>query len=450
VAIYSILDYGAVGDGRTNDVKAIQGAITACHAAGGGTVLAPAGRIYLTGSFELKTNVELHVERGAVVLGSGNYADYTHRITVGALSAGAVSGEQPGTGMLITANGAENIAVTGAGVIDGNGRAYIVEDLGYIYRMTQDRPFTFFLVGCKNVTLRDIIIRDAALWTVRLSGCQDVTIHSIHIQNDLKLPNNDGIDLDRCRDVRISDCNIVSGDDCICLKACQETNGYGPCENVTVTGCTLVSTSSALILGAEAREPIRNVVFDSCVIRSSHRGLAVHLSEESDIEDVLFSNMIVETRIFHEKWWGRGEPIYITAIPWDAQRKIGHVRRIRFVNVLARSESGVFIQGWESDRVEDILLENVRIELDKWSRWPAGQQDIRPCPGEGLPRHPTPGVFLKNARRVTLRHVEVVWGAGITADYSHALEAHSVQGLALEDFRGAAAHPRRYDAIYED
>ena len=448
MAIFNILDYGALGDGKSNDAAAIQGAIDACTQAGGGTVLVPGGKTYFTGAFALKSNVELHVERGAVLQGSNRYADYTYRFNVGALSGGSVATDQPGIGMLVTAQGAENIAITGGGVIDGAGR-YFIEDPGqYIYRMSQQRPFTIFLIGCKKVTFRDITLRDGALWTLRLSGCQDVLIHGIHIDNDLRLPNNDGIDLDRCQYVRISDCHIVSGDDCICLKACQETEGYGPCENITVTGCTLVSTSSALILGAECRAPIRNVVFDACVIRSSHRGLAVHLSEESDIENVLFSNMIVETRLFHDRWWGRGEPIYITAIPWTEKHKIGHVRHVRFVNILCRSENGAFIQGWESGLIEDILLENVRIELDKWSRWEGGQQDIRPSPGDGLLLHPTAGFYFKNARDITVRNCQVVWAReGLPAYYGHALESHQVENLVMENFKGTAAHPGRDEAI---
>ena len=241
---------------------------------------------------------------------------------------------------LISGVKASNIAVTGGGVIDGGGRHFVETNLPYIYRMKGRRPFTFFLTGCRNLTFRDVVIRDGALWTVRLSGCEDVVIHGVQILNDLKLPNNDAIDLDRCRNVRISDCHIESGDDCICLKACEETAEYGPCENITVTNCVLESTSAALIIGCEARSVIGNVVFDSCIVRSSHRGLAVHLSEESDVENVIFSNMVVETRLFHDDWWGRAEPIYVTAIPWTDKHKIGHVRHVRFVNILCRSENG--------------------------------------------------------------------------------------------------------------
>jgi len=389
------------------------------------------------------------VERGAVLQGSGSWNDYSTRLQVGALAGGEASAATPPSSMLLYARDVENIAITGSGVIDGNGRAFVIERGQYIYKMPQERPFTFFLIGCRGLTLRDIIIRDGALWTVRLSGCEDVAIHSIHIQNDLKLPNNDGIDLDRCRNVRISDCHIVCGDDCICLKTCLETEGYGNCENITVTGCTLVSTSSALILGAEVRAPIRNVIFDSCVIQSSHRGLAIHLSEGNDIENVLFSNMVVETRIFHDRWWGRGEPIYITAIPWDEQRAIGHVRHIRFTNILCRSENGALIQGWEPGLIDDVLLENVRIELSRWSSWPGGQHDLRPSPREGLIEHPTAAFFIKNASNVTLRNCQANWGPNPPENFRYALEVEGSPHLVAENFRGDSAHPDRYLAIWQ-
>jgi hypothetical protein len=445
--IYKVQAFGATGDGRYNDGPSIQRAIDTCHANGGGQVLLPAGRTYLSGTIALKSHVELRIERGATLQASWNPADYDH-----ALLSTALSGGQPDAFpafAMITADRAENIAITGGGTIDGAGRYYVEEDLGYIYRMKQNRPFTFYLVGCRDITINDVTVRDGALWTIRLTGCEDAVIHSVRIQNDLKLPNNDGIDLDRCRYVRISDCHIVCGDDCITLKACQESEGMGACENITVTGCTLVSTSSALVVGCECRAPMRNVIFDSCVVQASHRGLAIHLSEECDVENVLFSNMIVETRLFYEGWWGRGEPIYVVALPWTAEHTVGNVRGVRFTNVLARSENGVVVVGTESRNIEELLFENVRVELDRWSRWPGGRLDLRPNPGEPMPESPTNGFLLKNARDVTVRNCCVVWGKNRAEDFRHALLAESVEGLTLEGFRGTSAQPDQYEAIVQ-
>ena len=452
---YNILAFGATGDGLTDDAAAIQRAIDACTAGGGGTVVAPAGRTYLFNPIALKAHVELHVERGATLLAGGDLAAYPPDLRSDAITEGALLETELPRRASIIAYRADNVAITGGGVIDGNGRSFVEEDLGYIYRMRGarqylERPFTVFLIGCTNVTMRDVTVRDAAFWTVRLTGCEDVLIQGIRIDNDLKLPNNDGIDVDCSRNVRISDCHIVAGDDCICLKTCRAAVAFGPCENVTVTGCTLVSTSAALKIGNECVAPIRNVVFDACVIRSSHRGLSINLGQEGDVENVIFAHMIVETRLFHSDWWGRSEPIYIAAVPWTAETKIGHVRHVRVTNVLARSENGVCIYAWEPGGIEDVLLADVRVELDKWSAWPGGRLDIRPSPGDGLIDHPTAGFFVKNARDVTLRNCTVAWGPQPPDYFRHALETHGASNLVTENFKGKAAHPECDAAIVTD
>lgn len=437
--IIDIRDHGAVGDGTTNDAAAIQSAIDAAHAHGGGTVLVPAGATFLTGSIELRSNVELHVERGAVLAGSGDPAAYTTRLAVGALSGGVVSSENDSALALITANGATNVAITGAGRIDGAGRAFIAEDLGTIYRCPNQRPFTVFLIGCTRVAIRDVLLTDAALWCVRLSGCEDVVIHAVTIDSDLKYPNADGIDLDRCRRVRISDCEISCGDDAISLKTCEEFPDLGPTEDITITNCTLQSTSSAVVVGVDAVADIRNVVVSGCVIRSSHRGLAVNLGQAGSFENILFSDCIVETRHFDRGWWGHGEPIYVNVGAWHVE--VGRLRNVRFRNILCRSENGAYIGADAPGLISGVVLDGVRIELDRWSRWPAGEYDRRPTSnGPEVYAHPTSGIHVDTASDVTLRSCEVVW-AGSDPEFAHAVEAVDVEDLVIENLRGTAARP---------
>lgn len=446
MAIFDVRSYGAVGDGTTNDAAAIQAAIDACHKAGGGTVLVPAGARFRTGSIELRSHVELHVERGAVLAGSDDPGDYTARLEVGALSAGVVDAENDSALILITARDCTDIAITGAGIIDGAGRFFISEDLGHIYRCPNQRPFTVFLIGCRSVTMRDIRLLDAALWCVRLSGCQDVLIHGIRIDTDLKYPNADGIDLDRCRRVRISDCEISSGDDAISLKTTEEFDGYGPTEDVVITGCTLQSTSSAVVVGVDAVEDIRNVVVSNCVIRSSHRGLAINLGQQGNFSNILFTDCIVETRHFARGWWGHAEPIYVKVGAWHDV--VGRLRNVRFRNILARSENGVYIAADAPGLIEGVILDGVRIELDRWSSWPGGEYDRRPTStGPEVYAHLTAGMHLDTVTDITVRNCEVVWAAR-PDEFGHAVEAIDVEGLVIEGLRGESAHPDTLEAVF--
>lgn len=434
----TITEFGAVGDGVTNDARAIQATIDAVHTAGGGTVVVPAGHTFRSGSIELRSHVELHLERGAVLQASGDWAEMTARRSVGALSNGIVDDLTEQSAAFLTAEGATDIAVTGAGIIDGGGRFYVLRDLGPIYEMTKSRPFTLFFIDCTDVTLTDSLYRDGALWTVRLSGCEGVRIAGIRIRGDMKLPNADGIDLDRCRSVRISDCDIRTPDDAISLKTCEEFPDSGECADIVVTNCVLESRSSALVVGVDAVAPIRNVIFDGCVIRSSHRGLAVNLGQDALYENILFSNMIVETRVYDSAWWGRGEPIYVSAFPW--QERIGRIRNVRFVNILARSESGVHVSAFTSGLIDGLLFENVRVELDHWGDQPGGEIDRRPFHGEpAVFESPISGFYIENASDVVVRNCEVAWGASKPAFFAHALEARDVEHLQIEGLRGHGA-----------
>lgn len=424
----------------TDPTSTLQGAIDDAHAQGGGTVWVDPGE-YVCGSLELKSGVTLHLEAGAVLRASPDHQRHHVLMRVGALAGGDTSDHAPDVGedanarAFLWARDAHDVAITGLGEIDGAGRDYVAEDLTYIYRMRPGRPFTLFFIGCQRLTFRDVRFTDGALWTVRLSGCRDVLIHSLRIDNDLKVPNSDGIDLDCCQNVRISDCYLVCGDDAIALKATVESAHYGPCENITVTGCTLVSTSSALMIGCECRVPMRNVVFADCVIRDSHRGVYLHLSEESDIEDVLVSNLVIDTRFFHDSWWGRGEPIGVVALPWDEHRGIGTVRRVRFSHILCRSEGPVLLIGAEGKPLVDIRLEDVRLEIQRRSKWPDTHLDLRPCPGDQMPQVPFSAIMARNVQGLRLRNVDVVWGDTVPENYVAPVQYEDVEDLVTHDCR---------------
>jgi hypothetical protein len=296
------------------------------------------------------------------------------------------------------------------------------------------------LVGCKQVRVRDLTIRNAPSWTFHPVGCDDVVIDSISILNDWNVPNNDGIDLDHCRNVRVANCHIDTADDGIVLKNTPNFAGYGRSENITVTGCTIASRSCALKLDEAYAPPgIRNVVFDACVIFRSNRGLCIQSRDEGDIENVLFSNITIETQLQPSKWWGAGEPIHISHLPRNPDTKLGHVRQIRFSNILCKGESGIYIHGCAAQPVEDLVFDNVRVEVGKTTEVPGGFYDDRPIGSAssggqfaGIYTNTIAGIFARDVNGLTLRNTQVVWDEPKNSIYGEALDQAEIQNLVLE------------------
>lgn len=428
------------GDGGADDTPALKAAIAEVHAQGGGRVVLTSGRAYRAGTFALLSGVELHLESGSRLLASPDPKDFEGRFD----PLGWVAERH--TMAMIVAEDVENVAITGLGTIDGNARAFLERDRGTIYWMRPARPYPVFLHGARDVTVRDVRFADAAAPTLRLSGCDEVSISGVRILNDLKVPNSDGIVIDRGRNVRISGVHVEGGGDGIAIKGMRDYERYGSTDGVVVTGCTIVSTSSALGIGCETSTGIRNVLFDGCIVRQSHRGLAVQLGEEGDVENVVFSNMVVETRLFDDAWMGRGEPIAVKVLPPTSLSRPGRLRNVVFRNVLARSENGVYVEGEQPDRIEGIQFESVDLTIAKTSRWPGGRVDRRPCTTDGIRPHPTSGFMIEKASDVTLRNCSVRWEGHAPEYFAHALETDDVQNLTIDQLDGTSAFPSRLAA----
>jgi polygalacturonase len=456
--VFNVLTYGAKGDGKTNDAPAIQKAIDVCNKAGGGKVVLPAGHTFLSNPFNLKSNIDFHVEAGARLLANPDEKVYTK----------SAFRQNPGEGTIwIGGENLHNVTISGLGEIDGNGISFMGAALDDSYELKpfnilDPRPHVLTIVGGNNIRIKDVRIGNSAYWTIHLIGCNDVVISGITLLNSLKVRNSDGIDLDHSKNVRISDCYIESGDDCICLKNRREYEEFGRCENITVSNCTMTSRSCAIKIGSENMDTIRQVVFNNCIIKKSNRGVGIQNRDEGIVHDVIFSNMIIESHLFSDVWWGKAEPIYVTAyrrakinhkdanwrFPKGAtEGRVGAVYNITFSNIKCTSENGIYVSAESASTISNIFFDAVDVFIDKSTKIQGGIYDRRPADVEGFVKGRTSAFYFDKAQRVQVRNCSVQWGLERPDYFAHALESHGVDSLDITNLQGGAAFPGKLEAI---
>lgn len=439
---YNVLQYGAVGDGATNDAAAIQRAIDDCTGNGGGRVVLPSGHTFYSHSLKLGKNVDLHLQKGATLKATGDIDGYIRPNKLindpkTALIGNPVTGKP--SFVFLYAYEADGCSVSGEGKIDANGHAFVKrKDQYYVTGDFYPRPTVIYVEKSNHITFKDFTVVDAPFWTLHPAGCDDVLIDKIRILNDLDVANSDGIDPDHCSNVRITGCHIVCADDCICLKTSKGNAEYGPCENIVIDGCTLVSTSAAIKIGTEGVGDFRNILVSNCVISRSNRGLSIQIRDGGNVENVSYSNIIIETRRFCPDWWGTAEPIVLTTFNRDENTKSGRIRNVRFFNVTAKGENGVLIHGNAENPIENIRFENCSVTLTKTSKWPCGLYDLRPCLDWGVEEIDNSAFFIRYAKDVLIEKTDISWGQ-LCENYRHALDAAEVEGLDLVRFSGTAA-----------
>lgn len=418
---YSVLSFGAVGDGKTDDTRAIQAAINACHENGGGRVVFPGGHTYRSGMLILCSNLELHLQMGAVLMGSDRLEDYRFQgdsaspQTRGVPS--YVNCEYTGapTHYFLYARDCQNLAITGFGVIDGNEEIFYGEETKWhIEGSFYPRAPLLFVENADHLTLRDVTLRRSAFWTVHLVGCRDVLISGIRILNNLRMANCDGIDPDHCQNVRIEGCHIECADDCIVFKNTAAAMQYGPCENIVVSNCTLTSTSAAIKFGSESEALFRNILIENCVISRSNRGISLQLRDQGSIENVIFQNLTISTRLFRKEcFWGQAEPIAITVLRRKPETEVGCVRNIRFQNIFCDGENGILLYAEEPGKIENIRFEGVSLHLQRKTDHPMGIHDLRPTFGPLSTEEGLAHIHAHGACRVRFR--DCSWSSDLPA-----------------------------------
>ncbi len=424
--IFNVMDYGAIGDGTTDDAAAIQAAINACTQQGGGSVVLPAGHTFLASPFALASYVDLHIEANTRLLALPDEAAYTH----------SAFRENEGEGMMwIRGKDLQQVSITGTGTIDGNGVLFMAEEVDDSYDLkpvtTYDpRPHVLTLENVDRLVIRDVTFANSAYWTVHLVGCNDVAIDGITIRNNILIRNSDGIDIDHSKHVRIANCYIVSGDDSICLKNRREYSDYGACEDIVVMNCSMQSRSCAFKIGSENVDEIKDVLVSNCTINNSNRGIGIQNRDEGTISNITFANMIVDCHYYSDTWWGKSEPIYVTSYPramsnnkdgaWRFPQGVtrgacGTVSNITFDNIRCTTENGAFIGGDTQEKVHDITLRNISLTIAKTTPYEGGRYDKRPCEGSddskgGFVYDSAYPLYIDTASNIYVDNYRATWG----------------------------------------
>ena len=415
--IHDVRTYGAAGDGVRMDTAAIQTAIDRCAGSGGGAVVFPAGT-YLSGTIVLKTNVTLQIESGAILRGSPNLKDYPAHIPALRSFTDTYTDKS-----LIYAENVENVSIVGRGMIDGQGGSFKGP-----YKV---RPYLIRFVNSRNIQVQDVAIHDAPMWVQHYLGCEHVAIRGVTVRSRVNA-NNDGIDIDSCNSVRISDCDIWSGDDAIVLKATTDR----PCRDVVVANCVLSSACNALKLGTESNGGFENIVISNCTISETRlAGLAIEMVDGGALDRLSVSNLVMK---------GVGAPIFVRlgdrARPLSeggARPAAGTLRNVSISDVQADGAGavGCAIAGLPGHEVENLTLENIRLSFAGGGIAGDALREV-PERAEAYPEFsmfgklPAYGLYCRHVRNLRIRDVQTSF---VASDQRPALIAEDIEIAELAD-----------------
>lgn len=382
---FFITEYGAVADGKTDCSEAFRSAIEACHLAGGGRVVVSSGT-FLTGAIHLKSNVNLHVGKGATILFRTDTAGYLPVVQTRWEGI-----ELMNYSPLIYAFEQENIAITGSGTLDGQadndhwwpwtgvarrgwkpGMPSQRDILPALNKMADDavpveqrvfksgsylRPHFIQPYRCRNILIDSITVINSPFWAITPDLCENVTISNITVRSHG--PNNDGCNPESCKDVLIANCHFDTGDDCIAIKSGRNADGRRinvPSENIIIRNCRMKDGHGGVVIGSEISGGIRNVFAEDCVMDSPNLLCGLRIKTNSArggfVENIFFRNVKMGTV---------GDVVRVNY--YYAEGDVGdftpRVRNIRVENVTSeKSVHGLNLRGYPRSPVTDIYLEN--------------------------------------------------------------------------------------------
>lgn len=433
---YNIKEFGALADGKSLATQSIQKAIDKCFHNGGGTVLVPAGS-FLVGTIELKDNVSLFLSNGAKLIATRQEDQYKRKGNI------KDTGSE-GNPVLIYAEKAKNISILGQGEIIGQPEYYSEPIVRYDfievdydiavnaglkpmgYRWKKPNVSLVFLTQCENVQIENISLLNSPFWTLHVHWCKRVKIQGIYIYSELeKAVNADGIDIDGCQDVTISDCTITTADDAICLKTTKNEEGYRACENITISNCILTTSSCALKLGTESHGDFNHIVFSNCVIRNSNRGLGIFIRDGGKVNNVLFSDISIECNRKPVGWWGSGDAMTFVVLKRNPDSQIGSINNLTVRNVIAHVQGTSLISGLEGSTN---TINNIRLEGIQLFMYPEQTPDKRA----------TAALKLANINGISINNTMVRWNSLKTEPkWTSALSVTNTTDFEINHFDGS-------------
>ncbi|OCX50399.1 glycoside hydrolase [Mucilaginibacter sp. PPCGB 2223] len=410
---FNIKKYGAVADGITLNTRAINDAILACSAKGGGVVLIPQG-LWLTGPIVLKSNVNLHADRAALVLFTDDKSQY-------ALVKGnyeghpAVRNESPISGTDLV-----NVAVTGAGIFDGNGgvwraigkdrltesewkalvasggvvsedgrswlpsESYLkgmkVKDVSTIqpgkslsdYAEYKDffRPNMLVLTNCKKVWLKDATFENSPNWCLHTLLCEDMTLQDVHVKNPWNAQNGDGIDIESCKNVLVEGSTFDAGDDGICIKSGRDEDGRKrgkPTENVVIRNNVVYRAHGGFVIGSEMSGGARNIFVTDCTFIGTDIGLRFKtvrgrggIVEDIYIKNIAMRNIVNEAILFDMYYMSKaGSTLGLKDFP-PVNEGTPQFRNFYVSNISCNgAKEAIFVRGLPEMSIKGIHLENM-------------------------------------------------------------------------------------------
>jgi polygalacturonase len=390
---FRVVDFGATGDGKTDSQAAFAKAIEACSTAGGGHVVVPSGVFFCDGPIHLKSNVDLHLADGATIRFGVDPARYLPAVLT-RFEGTMLMGHSP----RIYGRGATNIAITGRGTIDGNGRATIdfMKDrpkgsAGELRKMGATdvpvekrvfgegrwlRPSLIQPLECTNVLIEGVTVLDSTFWVVHPVLCRNVTVRGIKV--DSMNGNNDGCDPDSSADVLIENCDFHTGDDSIAIKSGRDQDGWKvgrASENIVIRNCVFGSKHSGLCIGSEMSGGVRNVFVEDCRVTSvssafyfkanlDRGGMVEHVrARRIDAQEVREGFVRFETS--YHGWRGENHPPSFRDFVLEdltCQRALAY---------------GIYVEGVAGAPIRDVVVRRAKIEKANVPLWLKRAENIR-------------------------------------------------------------------------